>query len=137
MAARAPKGSSRAISTRVIFDDVLLTNRRLVEFIANRHRLEGAGEIALVDFDPARTLTTFGSGERGGDVADLAAGLADFDLVVRLDAEARDVDALAVHQNVIVANQLTTLRAARGEPDAQDHVVQAALDQAEHLFTGA
>ena len=36
-----------------------------------------------------------------------------------------------------MANELATLSAARSEPDAQDHVVQATLDQAEHLFTGA
>src|SRR5450432_964376 len=123
--------------TRIIFDDVLLTNARLVELVADGHRLEGAGKVTLVDFDPAGTLTIVGGSEGGGDVADLTAGFANLDLVVRLHAEARDVHALAVDEHVVVTNELAALRAARSEPDAEHDVVEPTLDEAEHFLTCA
>src|SRR5690606_31486171 len=48
----------------------------------------------------------------------------------------RDVHALAVDLHVVVAHELASLRAARREAHAMHDVVEAALDQAEHLLTG-
>src|SRR5437660_1334594 len=42
------------VLARVILDDVLLANRRLVELLANGETLERAGEVCLVEIEPAQ-----------------------------------------------------------------------------------
>src|SRR5688572_19959326 len=58
-------------SARVIFDDVLLANHRLVELVAHGHALEGAGQLLFVDLEPAGLRTAFGAGQSGLDEGDL------------------------------------------------------------------
>ncbi len=62
---------------------------------------------------------------------------ADLDLVARAQDVAGDVDALAVHEEVAVADELPRLRAREREAEAVDDVVEARLEQAEHLLAGA
>jgi len=53
------------------------------------------------------------------------------------DHVARDIDALAVDLEVAVPDQLASLGARRRETGAVDGVVQAALEEAEHLLARA
>ena len=75
--------------------------------------------------------------ERGDDVLDLAALLADLDLVARLEQVARDVHALAVDEHVVVLHELARLGARDREAEAVDDVVEPALEEAEHLLARA
>ena len=50
---------------------------------------------------------------------------------------ARDVDALAVDEHVAVAHDLARFGAREREAEAVDDVVEAALEEAEHLLAGA
>src|SRR6478735_3136021 len=58
------------------------------------------------------------------------------DHVVGGDLEGRDVDLLAVHLEVTVHDELTSVATRAGEPGAVDHVVEAALEQLEQVVTG-
>ena len=60
--------------------------------------------------------------------------VANLDLVARAQDDARDVDALAVHQDVPVADDLPRLRAREREAEAVHDVVEPRLEQAEHLL---
>src|SRR4029078_13643827 len=71
------------------------------------------------------------------DKANLAALLADFDLVAGLDRVARNVDPLAVHEDVIVAHQLAPLSSRGGQAGTQHEVVQPAFEQAEHRLASS
>ena len=62
--------------------------------------------------------------------------LADFDHVVRLHQERRDIHPAAVHLDVAVANHLAGLRAGGAEAHAVNDVVQAALQHVEHVLAG-
>jgi len=126
-----------ALSARIIFDDVLLADRRLVELVADGHALEGAGEVRLVELEPRELSATLDLRERGRDELDAAALLANLDLVASLEQVRRDVDALAVDEDVLVLDELARLVARRSEAQALHDVVEAALDEAEHLLAGA
>src|SRR5690606_1910397 len=94
-----------------------------------------AGHRVLVDLDPARSRAALRRSERRLDVRDLLALLADRDDVVRVDPIARDVHPLAVHEHVVVPNELAALRAAGRKPHPVHDVVEPALDEAQHLLT--
>src|SRR5690242_14609086 len=99
----------RLESSRVVLDDELLADGGLVELFTRRSALEGRAERGAVNVDPARSFAGLRGVERCGDERDLAAGLVHLDLVVGAHAVARNVDALAVDQDVVVANELTRL----------------------------
>ena len=61
---------------------------------------------------------------------------ADADHVARLHLVRRDVDLAAVDREVAVARELPRLRPRRREPEAIEHVVQAALQQLEQRLAG-
>src|SRR5690606_27810748 len=54
-----------------------------------------------------------------------------------LQPVARDVHPVAVDQHVVVTHELTRLSARDGEASAVHGVVQAALEQPQHLFAGS
>src|SRR6476620_5963426 len=132
---QAVGGAGRGSQLRVVLDDELLLDRE-VDLRPGRE---------LVDEDPHAT----GHGlEPGGDDA-LAVGLAshderghlqrllaDVDDVVSRDLVRRDVDLLAVDQEVAVNDQLAGVAAGAGEAGTVDDVVQAALEQLEQVVTG-
>src|SRR5688572_11283797 len=80
-----------AASARIVFDDVLLADRRLVELFADGEALEGAGEVALVELEPRQGRAAVDLRECGRDVLDAAALLANLDLVAGLEQVRRDV----------------------------------------------
>ncbi len=59
--------------------------------------------------------------------------LANFDHVVRLHLEGRNIHAAAVHIDVPVANQLAALRPRGPEAHPVNHVVQTPLQHVEHV----
>ena len=65
-----------------------------------------------------------------------AALLGDLDHIALMDECGGDVDALAVHREVTVADELTCLTARVGKAEAEHDVVHAALEEAEEVFTG-
>ena len=79
------------------------------------------------------------SGGRLDGLADLivlAALLADLDDVALADLVGGDVDLLAVHLDVAVADELAGLGAGGGEAEGVDHVVEPELELAEQVLTG-
>ena len=62
--------------------------------------------------------------------------LAHVDDVVLRHLERRDVDLLAVDQEVTVGHELAGVATGPGEAGAVDHVVQTALQQLEQVVTG-
>src|SRR5688572_16517801 len=66
----------------------------------------------------------------------LAAALANDHRITGLQRVGRHVDALTVHQEVTVANQLARLRPRRREAHAIDRVVEAALQQLQQRLAG-
>src|SRR3954451_5228839 len=119
---------------RVVLDDELLLDRE-VDLGPDR-------DLVHEDAHPRRDGL-----EPGGDDA-LAVGLASHDErghlqrllthvddVVGGDLEGRDVDLLAVHQEVAVVDQLASVATRAVEAGAVDHVVEAALEQLEQVVT--
>ena len=60
----------------------------------------------------------------------------DVDDVVLADLERRDVDLLAVDQEVAVDDELAGVATRAGEAGAVDHVVETALEQLQQVVTG-
>src|SRR6478752_9492982 len=131
----ARRGRSRESLLRVVLDDELLLDRE-VDLSPDR-------DLVHEDAHPRRDGL-----EPGGDDA-LAVGLASHDErghlqrllthvddVVSGDLERRDVDLLAVHQEVTVRHELTRVATGPGEPGAVDDVVEAALQQLEQVVAG-
>src|SRR5690349_4470447 len=112
-----PSDTARAVSpsARVVLDDVLLADRRLVELLADGEALEDAAEVVLVELQPGELRAALDLRERRGDELDRAALLVDLDLVALLEEVRRDVHALAVDEDVAVLHELTRLVARRGE----------------------
>src|SRR6476469_2182706 len=64
---------------RVVLDDVLLADGRLVELFADRQALHGACKVGAVGLDPADDRALVGAGDRSEQIGDLAAGLVNLD----------------------------------------------------------
>jgi len=64
---------------------------------------------------------------------ELLRGVLDLDDVADLDLVARDVDALAVHLDVAVVDELARGEHGRHELGAIDHGVEPALEQADQV----
>src|SRR5262245_4035987 len=124
-------------SAGVILHDVLLADHRLVELFARGQVLEDTGELRLVDLDPRGDRPALRGIQGRLDESDFLALRAHLDLVVVADAVARNVHALTVHENVIVAHELPPLGARDGKAHPVDDVVEPALEEAEHLFARA
>ncbi len=68
------------------------------------------------------------------DFLDGAARAIDRDLVARSEQIARDIHALAVDEDVVVADDLPSFGAGEREPEAVDDVIEPALEEPEHLL---
>src|SRR5262249_5322904 len=93
-----------------------------------------AGKVALVELEPGEDRALVDLGQRGHDFLHFTALLANLDPVARAKDDARDVEALAVHQHVAVAHELPRLGAREGEAEAVNDAVEPRLEQAEHLL---
>ena len=93
-------------------------------------------QVVAVHFQPG-WAGLVGGGVAGRQNADIVlAALANFNGVAGRDGERRNVDLLAVHDNVTVADHLAALGAAGGNTHAVDDVVQALFEHREHVLTG-
>src|SRR3954451_17476156 len=120
---------------RVVLDDELLLDRHVDlgpdrELVdehphPRRKRLEPGGHHALA--------VGLAGDDEGRHLQRL---LTDVDHVVRGDLERRDVDLLAVDEEVTVHDQLAGVPTRPGEPGAVHDVVEAALEQLEQVVTG-
>src|SRR5438132_78786 len=95
---------------------------------SERNALDLALEVVAVDLDPLRQRRAIELGQRVVDLRDLAALLADQDLVTSVHEVAGDVDLLAVDREVAVANQLARLGVAGCETAANRDVVEPTLE---------
>ena len=122
-------GSEQAV---VPLDDLGFLNLER-EFVTLWHAEEFAGEFVRVDFDEAN------GGWTGfhGFLDALQWGLfLEGDHIVDLAEVGRDVDLLAIDEDVSVVDELTGTCAGAGESDAIDEVVQAGFEDAEEGESG-
>src|ERR1700690_824160 len=125
------------MSSRIILDYVLLSNRRLVQLLARRSALESAREARLVQLEPGKLRSLVHLGQRRQQFLDLPTLLPNLDLVARAQDQARDIVSLAVDEHVAVTDDLPGLRPGEREPEALDDVVEPRLEKAKHLLARA
>src|SRR6184192_774607 len=122
-------------SLRVELDDQLFLNRN-VDLGALRQLVDQHAEVRRYDLQPRRDRTLaegFLSRDEGQHRHRLRPNVDDVPLG---DLERRDVDLLAVDQEVAVAHQLARLAARAGDAGAVDHVVQPRLEDLQQVLTG-
>src|SRR5690606_7058685 len=122
--------------TRVEFDDqVWFHLNRIGHVRQGRDAGIGRGHLVVVDFHIVRNVTL---GELDGfeNHGELLGALADLDLVANLDLVGRDIDALAIDQDVAVRHELTRSEHGRHELGAVNDRVQTALEQADQVLAG-
>src|SRR5919112_386697 len=119
----------------VELDDELLLDRDL-DLLTHRELVHEDPHPVRLDVHPAGDQP-LAEGLAGHDERrHLQRLLPDVDHVVLRDLERRDVDLLAVDEEVAVVDQLARVAARPGEAGAVDHVVQAALQQLQQVVTG-
>src|SRR5881394_3721685 len=101
---------------RVELDDQLLANGH-GEVLARRVALDPAGELLLVELEPAGDAAAIDGGQAVVDARDLAAAILDRHHVVGAHEVRGDVDVLAVDREVAVAHELARLRVVPGEAE--------------------
>src|SRR3954468_7402401 len=119
----------------VELDDELLLDRG-VDDLTGRHRVDQDAHAVGDDLDPCRNGPA--AGLRSGDDkrGHLHARRAHLDDVVLADEERRDVDLLAVDQEVAVLDELARHVTAVREAGAVDDVVEPTLEQLEKVLAG-
>src|SRR5882672_11097035 len=120
---------------RVELDDQLLLDGH-GDVVARRRALHRALEATLVQVEPGRDAAAVHRLERLVDAHDLARLLLHRDHVAHLHLEAGDVDLAVVDAEVAVAHELARLGAGVGEAEAEDHVVEALLEELEQVLAG-
>ncbi|MPL88357.1 hypothetical protein SDC9_34377 [bioreactor metagenome] len=138
----APKdGPARSAKTersvlRVEFDDQVRFHLHRVGHVAqSRGAHEGRGHLVVVDFQVIRHVTL---GRLHGleDERELTRLVAHRDHVAFLHPVGGDVDALAVHGDVAVVDELAGGEDGRHELGAIDDRVETALEQADQVLAG-
>src|SRR5467141_2879774 len=119
----------------VELDDQLLLDGH-GDVVARRRALHRALEATLVQVEPGRDAAAVHRLERLVDANDLARLLLHRDHVAHLHLEAGDVDLAVVDAEVAVAHELARLGPGVGESEAEDHVVEALLEELEQVLAG-
>src|SRR5439155_14496856 len=120
---------------RVELDDQLLLDGH-GDVVAARGGLDRPLEAALVQVEPGGDAAAVDGLQRLVDPDDLAGLLLHCDHVPDLHLEAGDVDLAVVDPEVPVPHELARLRARVGESEAEDHVVEALLEELEQVLAG-
>src|SRR4051795_10721494 len=127
------RGSGEAGLLGIELDDELLLHRR-GDLRALGPAQHLGGELVVVGLQPCRDLS-----DELGRVADhglgIAAGL-EGDHVVLAHLVGRDVHPAPVDGPVAVADELARLTARRGESEAHEHIVEAALEDSQEVLAG-
>src|SRR5215218_8566604 len=131
-AAERPASRGRGL-LRVELDDELLQHRRgdLASLGLAQHLRR---QRVVVRLQPRRHLT--GQLRCLADRLRGTAGGLDGDHVAIAERIARNVDAAAVDRPMAVPDELARLAARRGEAEAHEHVVEAALEHAQQVLAG-
>src|SRR4051794_4854673 len=134
MTSMKSRGPFRDRLLRVQLDDELLADRHVdvialrqitnSDLLASVARLEPTDEAAVEDVEVVL------------DDDHVASLLVKADDVALLHAEAGDVDALAVDEDLAVAHELARLRAGLGPAGAVHDVVEPLLEEAQQVLTG-
>src|SRR3954447_14977101 len=119
----------------VELDDELLLDRG-VDDLTGRHRVDQDAHAVGDDLDPCRNGPAAGLRSGDDERSHLHARRAHLDDVVLADEERRDVDLLAVDQEVAVLHELAGHVTAVREAGAIDDVVEPALQQLEEVLAG-
>src|ERR1700704_320941 len=119
----------------VELDDQLLLDGH-GDVVARRRALHRALEATLVQVEPGRDAAAVHRLESLVDAHDLARLLLHRDHVTHLHLEAGNVDLAVVDAEVAVAHQLARLGAGIGEAEAEDHVVEALLEELKQVLAG-
>src|SRR3954469_15275381 len=119
----------------VELDDELFLDRG-VDDLTGRHGVDQYAHPVGDDLDPGRHRTAAGFGAGDDERRHLDARRTHLDDVVLADEERRDVDLLAVDQEVAVLDQLARHVTAVREAGAVDDVVEPALEQLEKVLAG-
>src|SRR4051794_19763212 len=130
----APK-VGRGCLLAVELDDELLLDRR-VDDLPGRHREDQDAHAVGDDLDPGRDRAAARLGTGDDERRHLHARRAHLDDVVLADEERRDVDLLAVDQEVAVLHELAGHVTAVREAGAVDDVVEPTLEQLEKVLAG-
>src|SRR3954454_22096268 len=105
-----------------------------VDDLTGRHRVDQDAHAVGDDLDPGRDRTAAGLGTGDDERRHLHARRAHLDDVVLADEERRDVDLLAVDQEVAVLHELAGHVTAVREAGALDDVVEPTLEQLEKVL---
>src|SRR3954464_4154619 len=119
----------------VELDDELLLDRR-VDHLSRRHAVHQDAHPVGDDLDPRRHRAAAGLSAGDDERGHLHARRPHLDDVVLADEERRDVDLLAVDQEVPVLDERAGHVAAVREAGAVDDVVEPALEQLEKVLAG-
>src|SRR3954470_1244325 len=119
----------------VELDDELLLDRR-VDHLPRRHAVHQDAHPVGDDLDPRRHRAAAGLSAGDDERGHLHARRPHLDDVVLADEERRDVDLLAVDQEVPVLDELAGHVAAVREAGAVDDVVEPTLEQLEKVLAG-
>src|SRR3954467_11854233 len=125
----------KVVLLAVELDDQLLLDRG-VDDLAGRDRVDQDAHPVGDDLDPCRDRSTAGLGARDDERRHLHARRTHLDDVVLADEERRDVDLLAVDQEVAVLDELARHVAAGREAGAGAAVVEPTLEQLEKVLAG-
>ena len=120
---------------RVEFDDQVRFHDDRVRYVGQaRLAYVCRFHLAVVSVDVVRnvTLCQLSCFQQNGHLLGL---LANFDHVTFFNTVGRDVDALAVHQDVAVVYELTSSENCRNELGAVNNGVQTTLEQTNQVFT--
>src|SRR5579863_1836184 len=119
---------------RIQFDDQAFVDIA-TDVCAIRHLLERAFELLRVDGNPARHAALLGQRQRFENTRLLLRLFAHRHHVTRLHLQRRDVRDLTVHDDRLVAHELTCFSARRAEAHAVDDVVETRFEQLQQVFT--
>ena len=119
----------------VELDDQLLLDRHS-QIFTHRKALDDPLEIVFFEFNPLRHPAADDRFERIPDRLDGAAFFADFNRVTGSDQVRRDVDAVTVNHEMVVAHEMATLGPRIHKAHAIDHVVQAPFQHDEQVRAG-
>src|SRR5437764_4822543 len=120
---------------RVELDDQLLLDGH-GDVVAARGGLHRPLDAALVEIEPGRNSAAVHRLQCLVDADDLAGLLLHRDDVADLHLEAGNVDLAVVDAEVPVPHELARLRARVGKAEAEDHVVEALLEELEQVLAG-